>query len=167
MMAPNSRVIVRDLGWNEVIREINRMDKSFTKVGFPSEGSVDNRGSEEAYADMSEVATVASVHEFGAPERNIPERSFLRSAVDENRERLAKVQTREAGLVMDGKRTVEVALGRIGEFMKGRVQAKITSGPFEPLAPQTIAARVRPSEKPLIDTASMRQTVQHVEVING
>jgi len=163
----NSKIIVRDLGWSDLMREIDKMKNSYTKVGFPSEGAVDNRGGEDQYASMSEVATVGAVHEFGAPKRHIPERSFIRSGVDENRKRLADLQTKEAGRVMDGKSTVAISLGRIGEFMKGRIQAKITAGPFKPLAEATIAARKRPSEKPLIDTGSMRQSVQHVEVING
>lgn len=167
MPISNVKIIPRDLGWNAVMREINRMKGSHTKVGFPSEGTVHNVGEGEQYSDMSEVATIAAVHEFGAPARHIPERSFLRSGIDENRPALQEKQAKVAGLVLDGRMTVDRALGILGEFAKGRIQAKITSGPFEALSQRTIDARTRPSTKPLIDTGSMRQTVQHVEVING
>jgi hypothetical protein len=36
-------------------------------------------------------APIAKHHEFGAPRANIPERSFIRSAVSENKRRIGKV----------------------------------------------------------------------------
>ena len=162
----NVRVIDRDLGWAARIREIQKMDKSVTKVGFPQDAEpVLAPGGE--YSDMSELATIAAVHEFGAPNRGIPERSFLRSGIDENRTKLADIQTRQAQLVADGKRTVKDALGVIGEAAVAFVRRKITTGPFKELSKITIANRKRPSTKPLIDSGSLRQSVQHVEEVNG
>lgn len=38
-----------------------------------------------------DVATYAAVHEFGAPRRNIPQRSYLRKTFDEEVENLSKL----------------------------------------------------------------------------
>ncbi len=39
----------------------------------------------------ADVATYAAVHEFGAPRRNIPQRSYLRKTFDEEVENLSKL----------------------------------------------------------------------------
>ena len=50
----------------------------------------------------------------------------------------------------------------IGVFQKGLVQAEIVDGDFEPNAPSTI--KKKGSDKPLIDTGKMRQSVNFVIV---
>jgi hypothetical protein len=109
------------------------------------------------------VLNIAAVHEFGAPKRNIPMRSFMRTALDENRnniEHLMEVEYKQAAL---GRLTLEQAIGRVGEAMVNAIKNKIRQGPFEPLAESTI--RAKKSSKPLIDTAQMLNSIQHVEVV--
>ena len=38
-----------------------------------------------------ERAYIALIHEYGAPKRNIPERSFMRSAYNENKDKMNKI----------------------------------------------------------------------------
>ena len=56
--------------------------------------------------------------------------------------------------------TAEQSLKQIGVFGVGLVQEKIESGSYEPNAPSTI--RKKKSDKPLIDTGKMRQSVKYV-----
>lgn len=152
------KVIDRDLGWAAIRRNLRQMDNVTTKVGLPAEGAVAGEG--EA-TSMSEVATVGVVHEFGAPARNIPERSWLRSVYDENRNRLQRVKAKETGRVIDGKQDARQAIARVGGWFAAQVKAKIRKGPFAPLEPETIARKG--STKPLIDTGQMIQSITHVE----
>lgn len=58
------------------------------------------------------------------------------------------------------RQTAEQSLKQIGVFGVGLVQEKIESGSYEPNAPSTI--RKKKSDKPLIDTGKMRQSVKYV-----
>lgn len=81
--------------------------------------------------------------------------------------------------IVRGKSTTKKSLERIGEWMTGKTRKTITEVQTPPNAPSTIAnkaAKIRNAGKkesflagtgnPLIDTGQMRQSVQHVEVIN-
>lgn len=150
-------VKIIDRGWNRLQEELRKADGARTKVGLPAEGDV----AEGPAATMSELATVGAVHEFGAPNKNIPERSWLRTAYDENKTRLDAVKKREYNSIVDGRQTAKQAIGRVGEWFAARVKAKIRRGPFAPLQAATIARKK--SKKPLIDTGQMIQSVTHVE----
>jgi len=56
--------------------------------------------------------------------------------------------------------TAKQALKELGIYQKDLVQQTITEGDFEPNAPSTI--RKKRSDKPLIDTGRMRQSVNYV-----
>jgi phage gpG-like protein len=112
---------------------------------------------------MGEIATIAAVHEFGAPSKNIPERSFLRTAFDENEEELKRAKVTYLRLVFDNRMTLKAAMQKLAVFMEGKVKHKIVSGPFVPLFPETIIRRNkygRASNKPLIDTGQLLNSVQ-------
>ncbi len=143
------RVVELDTETNRRLRQlVKSANGSVVKVGY-AEGAA----SEEGFP----MAAIAAVHEFGAPSKGIPERSFLRSAITENVEFLIKVNKDSLKRVVEGSLTVDQALGRLGEFAKAKVQEKITQGPFAPLKPSTIAAKG--SSAPLIDTGQMRSSV--------
>ena len=82
-----------------------------------------------------DMAQIAMWNELGTS--TAPSRPFLRKSVDENAD-----------------------LKQIGVFGVGLVQEKIESGSYEPNAPSTI--RKKKSDKPLIDTGRMRQSVKYV-----
>ena len=143
----------------------------FTKVGYPEGAKLgrpsNNTEGKPSYKDVSELVLVAAVHEFGAPSMNIPERSFMRSALDENKEELLRFKREQYVLFAKGKITLKQAISRIGDWMQAKIQEKIRKGPFTPLFPETIIARNRhgrASDKPLIDTGMMINSVQHVEI---
>lgn len=120
------------------------------KVGFP-------QGKTEA--DGTPVALIAATHEFGSPERGIPERSFLRSGMRENQEKYVRLNKVNLVRILRGQLTSEQALGQLGEMAKGDVQQKIRSGDFTPLKPSTVDRKG--SSKPLIDTGQMVQSVSY------
>lgn len=160
------------------------MNHLFTKVGFPENGEVgeqrtkvvpirvekgrfagrkhEARGSGHKAADtMSEIIQIAAVHEFGAPNKNIPERSFVRSSLDENLQELQIFKKQQAEFVIRGRQTAMVGIAKIGEWLTNKMKLKINSNIPPRLADATIARKG--SSKSLIDTAQMLNSVQHTE----
>lgn len=120
------------------------------KVGFPQG---------KAEADGTPVAMIAATHEFGSPERGIPERSFLRSSMHENAQKYVRLNKLNLVSILRGGLTADQALGQLGEMAKGDVQVKIRSGDFTPLKQATMDRKG--SSKPLVDTGQMVQSVSY------
>ena len=126
----------------------------------------------------------ASSNEFGAPSKNIPERSFLRAMVSEKRAALRKIIGKLAIPVIIGRTSKTNALKAVGVIAEGFVKSKIDSGPFVPNAPATIARKrakaargstvltgttgagggvisIALSARPLIDEGIMKPAITH------
>lgn len=89
----------------------------------------------------------------------IPQRSFLRSAFDENE---AQISNQASAIVNDIIRGGSAASGLdiLGHYIEGLVKQKIRKGPFVPNAPSTI--KRKRSSRPLIDTGRLRQSIRYV-----
>ncbi len=104
------------------------------------------------------LAGIATVQEFGAVINGtafgdivIPERSFIRSTIDETKEELAQLSERLWKLVIDGKITKFEALSRVGIFLQAKIRNKITTIKSPQNAPATIA--MKGFDNPLIGPA--------------
>ncbi len=93
------------------------------------------------YPNGTPVAYAAAISEYGAPERSIPARPFMRptAAEKENawKDTAAKIATR----ILDGKMTAEEGANNIGAQVKGDILEKIVSITSPPLSPITLGAR--------------------------
>jgi len=145
---------VRDIdrGWNRIKAEIKKMDQAHIKAGLQA-GDMADDGS-------TTLAEIGAWNEFGT--RHIPERPFVRAAVDSNRDRYTRIFANEARKIMAGERSVSVSLGLIGQLVTSDIQKKITEISTPPNAPGTVARKG--SSNPLIDTGRMRQSVRYVIV---
>lgn len=132
----------KDKGWRKVVRSIGDMEQASVMVGVHD----------------GEVAEYAAYNEFGT--KNIPERSFMRSAFDENLSKLTDFVGRLYGGVVDGKIEPDVALGLLGEQHQNQIKAKVRSNVPPPNAPSTV--RRKGSSKTLIDTRRMSQSIRWV-----
>lgn len=103
-------------------------------------------------------ATIAAAHEFGVP-GHIPERSFLRSTLSENKEQASRLLANrlQQAIFEDGETKAAFAL--VGEKLTGEVKRKIQSGLAPPLDPKTIARKG--SSTPLIDTGNLLQSITY------
>ena len=102
-----------------------------------------------------DLVGIASANEFGT--ERIPERSFLRSTVDEKKEAFRKfIGRNKAAMVISAVERKRTFI-KLGLFAEKEVVKKINRGPFVPNAPATIARKG--SSKPLIDKGRMRQSV--------
>lgn len=125
------------------------------------------------------------IHEFGAPEQNIPARPFLIPGIRSIRGTIIE-RMRKVGMTALSGNTdkVQEQLEALGTAAASAVQRKITDGPFEPLKESTKLARLRRMQryqkaseskrekmrrkwlagtfKPLIDTGALRQSITFV-----
>lgn len=90
---------------------------------------------------------------------SIPERSFLRSTVDEKSNDYAALLAKLVGQVVDGKITPTQALDRLGLTVERDVKRKIVEIKEPPNAASTI--RMKKSSNPLIDTGQLRQSITY------
>ena len=112
------------------------------------------------YPDGKSVAMVAAIQNFGAPSRGIPPRPFFSRVIEE------KSNGWGAALALNMQLTdnnASVALGRVGEGIKGQLQQSIVETNSPPLAPSTV--RRKGFDKPLVDTGHMLNSVAY-EVIS-
>ena len=100
------------------------------------------------------VAEYALINEFGT--ERIPQRSFLRSTMDENQNAVITEYVKAYNETQD----FDLAMESAGEFLKNKVIAKITSGEFPPNAPATI--KKKGTNQPLIDTGTLINSIDYV-----
>ena len=145
--------VLKDIDPKAIDRLRQRLvgDNRVVNVGVP-EGKREEDG--------TPVAMIAAVHEFGSPSHGIPERPFLRVAVEKNRVKYVRLNRINLVKMLRGQMGMEQALGQLGEMAKGDVQSEIRNGDFVPLKAATI--RRKGSSKPLIDTGQMVQSISWV-----
>jgi len=151
----------KDLGWKQLFTQFTSSKETRVLVGLLRSAGEHKSGNG---GKPISVAQLGAIHEFGAPGAGIPERSFMRTAVDEGRSKLNKLVDKLAKMVVDGDANEEKALGILGETVKNMMKAKIRSGLKPPNSPATI--RRKGSSKPLIDTGQLINSINW-EVMKG
>ncbi len=135
----------KDNGWKK-LKKAFQEKKAFLTVGI--HGSA---GSDEVL--------IGTVHEFGSPERGIPERSYLRSTFEEKREALYEQMETAIESTLEGV-PLGQALGRIGLGLVAAIQGKIRSNIAPPLKQETIDRKG--SSVALIDTGRLINSITSV-----
>ena len=129
-------------------RALQDLAKLEVRVGF-QEGA--------AYPNGTPVINVALWNELGTV--NMPPRPFIRHTADNNEAKIQAKMQSAVNKLADGA-SVETVLNELGVFTKGLMQKEIKNGEFEPNKPSTIAKKG--SDKPLIDSGLLRQSVNYV-----
>lgn len=149
-------------GWHE-LQKLAHAGKPQVNVGYLEDG----KGGQKHGAYTN--AEIGAVHEFGVPAGEgrpaIPERSHLRSTLDEKKSEIIDLQKKLLRGVFDGKLDVEKALNVLGLKVVSDIKRKITSGPGvpPPNAPSTIEAKG--SDRPLVDTSQLVNSISHAVVM--
>ena len=157
-----------DHGYAKSFHEMEELGHYITKVGLPEKGEVgapsnSKLGKHKAVvaSEISDIVRIASYHEFGAPRANIPERPFMRMSFDKYVTTLQDFKRKRVLEVARGKETALDAMKKVGEWFTAKTKMTIRDGGFKELKPRTIARKH--SSKPLIDTAQMLNSIQHIE----
>ena len=154
-----SKVEDTDLGLNRIIVTLKEeLSDVVIKVGVQAKDKTVKRGKGGSIRNTDQpLAAIEAIHEFGLG--GMPQRSFLRSAFDENKPMINKMGDHIVNSAIKGIST-ETALDQLGNVVQGMVQKKIVDGPFVPNSPATI--KRKKSSKPLIDTGHLRQSIRYV-----
>jgi len=109
--------------------------------------------------DGTDLTVVARANEYGT--KRIPQRSFLRSTVDEDREVINRFMENQLRAYTEGKNSLLGAITGIGVKVVGLVKSKIKKSKSwaVPNSPVTIA--LKGSSTPLVDTGEMRNKVDY------
>lgn len=141
----------------EVLRSIQELTKKVVLVGIPSTDG----GRSGAPINN---ATLAYIHEFGSPARNIPARPFLHPTINRLRDQAVAMLRQAADYQMDHKPGDALnQLEALGTLAVAAVKNNIVAGGdprFAPLAAATIARKG--STSPLIDTGQLLNSITYV-----
>lgn len=158
------RVTDVDHGYDALVRDMRKLRSSRVLVGILQDkgGEMDDEGG-------ITLVGYASVNEFGSEDGRVPERSFLRSTVDRNKNEYADeikvvlgssvdrvIKGSQGGMLKE----IERGLGRLGLRAVRDVKDTIRDLRDPPNAPSTLE-RKYPGENPLIETGRMRQSIDH------
>lgn len=148
-MARSSRTTDRDLGWKRILRETRKAAVAEVVIGVQA-GDVND--------DSQLIAEYAAYNEFGT--EKIPERSFMRTAFDENLPAIKKDMDNRYAQMLAGQVTARQALGLIGLRNQDFIKTKIDTNIPPPNAPATIEQKG--SSHTLIDTGAMKNSIHYI-----
>lgn len=149
-------------GLKALIKRMNAASRNVL-VGVPAGAKQTKTRKKKEIVDLSQplsMAEIAAVHEFGYPERGIPERAVLRGGLKRGTQKFNDLNRDSLRKVVLGELTVEQALQRLGVKAVGEVKREFTVGDFEPLKQATIDRKG--SSRPLIDIGQYRQSITYV-----
>lgn len=150
----------------EVMKRAEQLNRLQLVVGIPSD---ENSRDESTGITNAELGVI---HEFGAPEKGIPERSFMRSTASEEANNLGRLANIQIAECLKGETSAYDAFATIGAYLQGKIVEKITDGEFQPNKPETLKRKLTPvkdkkrkrakdADKPLIDTGQLREAITH------
>jgi len=154
-MIPKLKII--DRGWTKIVKGLAGM-----KIGKVAAVGVQGSAAGEDHGGLTN-ATLAAYHEYGG-NPNPPERSFLRSTMDDNKAKYDKELEKIAKGIFEGGGTLEGHLLLLGEQYRADVIEKIRTSIPPPLSPYTIAQK-KGETTALIDTGQLLNSLS-VQVKN-
>ncbi len=137
---------VKDLGEKELMRKLADADRSFVTVGVHKD---------KRYPDGTSVALVAFFNEFGT--QTIPERSFIRSAVNEKLKRIERLRNGFLRELTECQISVVKALEKLGFVIQTQIQNKIKSNVPPPNKISTLDQKL--GRRTLIDSGRLLNSI--------
>lgn len=135
------------------LANIDKIKKMTLKVGIIGAGA-------RIYKGGKNVVEIATIHEFGSHDMNVPQRSFLRTPFFVNRDKLNKFINKQFNDVIEKGKDAVVAMDNIGVKAQTISQAAFDNegyGFWVPLKPETI--RRKKSSAILFDRGTMRNSI--------
>lgn len=135
----------------QVLDALQKVAEQEIAVGFPKEKA-------QAYPDGTSVAEVAAKHCFGI---GVPERNFMAYGEELiSGDSTIKECLRGIARGANQPKVVQALAEAAGQRAQSLIQQSILEGNWTPNAPATIAEKG--SDKPLIDTSHMKNSVTYV-----
>ena len=133
---------------------------SVVKVGIPAG---------KTYPDGTSIGYVATIHEYGAPEVGIPSRPFMRMTRAAKAAEWVKLMAEGAQSVVERRIGLDDMLDAVGAVAAADVVQTIANRVPPPLAPATVAARIRRARKanPKFGAKGIPTTISHPLIDTG
>lgn len=151
----------KDEGWNKLVTSFEAAPgETAGFVGFlKSSGDYVPKAKRGKVAknDPITIAQIAAIHEFGSSDGRVPERSFMRSAVENNKDAIIKLLGKLNKKIIHGEMTTAKAIGIVCEYVVGLMKKRITDGVPPPNKPATVNRKK--SNLPLVDTSQMIDSI--------
>lgn len=156
-MTAGADITIRDTGWS-IVEDLEAMAGEL-QAGI-LEGVADH---EDANGRTIPMATLALIHEDGAPRAKVPKRPFMRPTFDQNEDayvnRVEHITAAAAKGAPAGVQLVALA-DKMAKDIRETVERGKTGGPpLEPISSSRVAQR-KQGLTPLIDTGTMVAAVQ-------
>ncbi len=148
------RVTDRDLGLKALRRRLRDAGRFEVTVGIhPKEGAVPHEN-----GNGITVATIGTIHEFGV---GVPERSWLRAPLDNDRTAIRAAMKRQARTIVSNRsrKRADAALDFVGRFIVARIKAHIGRNIPPPLADATIERKG--DDLALVETSQFLDAIKH------
>ena len=143
----------KDMGLLDICKLLGRLKKTSLSVGVFSE-AVNNEGHNRTY-----VADYAINNEYR--NEHIPERSFIRSTMDENQDKWSKLMSNILDDTAAGNlKEVGGELYKIGEIARKDIINKIDSNINPPNSLATLKRKGMHKNKTLIDNGVLRSSIE-------
>lgn len=152
-MAGKFKTTITDKGYNKALETFKEVKDTKPAVTI---GVHENTGIEKG--SQLTVVEVATFNEFGT--EHIPERSFIRSTVDQKfDEYVGKAKVLQMKCILQ-QLTVKKALSVLGELIQSDIIKTINSGVSPANSPETIERKG--SSTPLIDSGQLKQSIRYI-----
>jgi len=138
--------------------KLKQIRKVMAKGGFVEVGVVESTVHDEA--EGLTVAAIASYNEFGGPDNNPPERSFMRSTLRDEKTNIKKMNKSSLKRIVQGEMTTKKGLGLLGSYLSAKISQKIVKIRTPKNADSTLAAKY-PKTNPLIDTGQLKNSINY------
>ena len=143
-------VVDKDHGWKALGERLDDMSRgTYVLVGI--QGS---EGTAQHGADGLTNIELGTLHEFGV---GVPQRSFIRTTIDDSRKHLSNLLAKLGQRVVMGELPEAAALGAVGEQAVGLIKQRIASHIPPPLAAETIARKG--TDVPLIEHGTLISSI--------
>jgi len=154
-----AKVQITDSGKSEAQarnKRLKQLDKAYVTIGVHDDAGKYTEGN-----PPPDVVEVALWMEYGT--KNIPERSFIRSTVDEHRSQINQWREQALRQIMFDGKSVKDALESIGFKVQALIQNKIKSNVPPPLADSTAARKRKSGVAPvtLINTGLLLRSITY------
>lgn len=137
-----------------VKNNLKALAKQDLLVGVPQE-----KGEREGNEEITN-AELMFIHSKGSPVMNIPKRPTIEPTIEENKAKINEKIKKVIKDILEGKSDGKDDLEKLGLWLVNKVRAKFGSDELIPLKPATIKSKG--SDRPLIDTGQLRNSVTYV-----
>ena len=157
------RITDRDNGFEAFFEGLSALRSDRVKVG------IQGREASQIRPGGISMVGLGVIHEFGAPNANIPQRSFIRSTADVNNRKYQNMMIRSVTKLTrrPDSFNAQAELLKLGETVRGDIVKRIKSAQIkQDLAESTKTAKARKAggtvEPALIDTGLLVQSISVV-----